>query len=214
MQRAFGILFASAALASLTAGCGSSSSSSSSSGNAPAATAAPATTTGGSASAVGALSPEATSAATGDIPDNQMFLTYRNPVAPYSISYPEGWALKGTSADVSFSDKNNVVHIVVASGSAPTPASVAAELAGLKRAKPMLTFTPPAPIKLKSGPAVKTTYTITGAPNPVTGKSVLLIVDRYEFAAGGKRATVDLGTPKGVDNVDAYRKMINSFIWK
>ena len=43
-----------------------------------------------------------------------MFLTYRNPVARYSISYPEGWALKGSGRDVSFSDKNNVVHIVVA----------------------------------------------------------------------------------------------------
>jgi hypothetical protein len=50
-------------------------------------------------------------------------------------------------------------------------------------------------------------------PNPVTGKSVLLIVDRYELSIAGKRATVDLGTPKGVDNVDAYRMMINSFRW-
>jgi len=211
VQRAISILAASAALVSLAA-CGSSSSSSS--GNAPAPTAASATTTGGSTSGVGALSPEATSAATGDIPDNQAFLTYRNPAARYSISYPEGWAQKGTGGDVSFSDKNNVVHIVVGGGSAPTPASVAAELTALKRSKPALTFTAPTPIQLRSGPAVKTTYTITSAPNPVTGKTVLLIVDRYEFAGAGKRATVDLGTPRGVDNVDAYRKMINSFSWK
>jgi hypothetical protein len=25
---------------------------------------------------------------------------------------------------------------------------------------------------------------------------------------------VDLGTPQGVDNVDAYRRMINSFHWQ
>jgi hypothetical protein len=43
---------------------------------------------------------------------------------------------------------------------------------------------------------------------------VLLIVDRYELGSAGRRATVDLGTPKGVDNVDAYRKMINSFTWQ
>ncbi|HUE27327.1 MAG TPA: hypothetical protein VMP89_11180 [Solirubrobacteraceae bacterium] len=213
MQRAIGILAASAALASLTAACGSSSSSSSSHAGTPAATAAPATTSGGSAPTVGALSAEATSAATGDIPDNQAFLTYTNPVAHYSMSYPEGWALKSTSGDVSFSDKNNVVHVVVASGSVPTPASLAAELAGLKRSNPALTFTPPAPIQLKSGPAVRTIYRLQSAPNPVTGKSVLLIVDRYQFAHAGDRVTVDLGTPKGVDNVDAYRKMINSFTW-
>jgi hypothetical protein len=48
----------------------------------------------------------------------------------------------------------------------------------------------------------------------VTGKRVTLIVDRYEFAKGGRLAVVDLGTPKGVDNVDAYRLMIESFHWQ
>jgi hypothetical protein len=42
---------------------------------------------------------------------------------------------------------------------------------------------------------------------------VKLIVDRYAFAGGGHVAVVDLGTPVGVDNVDAYRKMIESFKW-
>jgi len=43
-----------------------------------------------------------------------------------------------------------------------------------------------------------------------SGKSVTLTVDRYELATGGRRATVDLGTPVGVDNVDAFRLMIQS----
>ena len=30
---------------------------------------------------------------------------------------------------------------------------------------------------------------------------------------GGRVATVDLGTPAGVDNVDAYRMIIQSFKW-
>jgi hypothetical protein len=30
----------------------------------------------------------------------------------------------------------------------------------------------------------------------------------------GRLAVVDLGTPKGVDNVDAYRLMIKSFRWR
>jgi hypothetical protein len=38
-------------------------------------------------------------------------------------------------------------------------------------------------------------------------------VDRYELGKGGKVAVVDLGTAKGVDNVDAYRMMIESFRW-
>jgi hypothetical protein len=62
--------------------------------------------------------------------------------------------------------------------------------------------------------AVKAVYTTESAPNPVTGKRVKLIVDRYELYRGGRVATVDLGTPTGVDNVDAYRKMIESFRWQ
>ena len=84
----------------------------------------------------------------------------------------------------------------------------------MQQKNPTLKFTPPHAVTLKSGPAIKATYTTESAPNPVTGKSVLLIVDRYELAHAGKRATVDLGTAKGVDNVDAYRMMSNSFRWQ
>ena len=152
--------------------------------------------------------------ATGDIPDNQVFLTFTNPVAGYSVSYPEGWTRKGDGRNVTFSDKNNIVHVVVANGPAPTVASVQSELAALQQKNPTLKFTPPHAVTLKSGPAIKATYTTESAPNPVTGKRVLLIVDRYELAHAGKHATVDLGTAKGVDNVDAYRMMSNSFRWQ
>jgi hypothetical protein len=143
-----------------------------------------------------------------------VFLTYRNPSPGYSLSYPEGWTRKGAGGDVTFSDKNNIVHVAISTGGAPTVAGVTAELTRLKQSTPTLTFTAPRMIDLKSGPAVKATYTTQSAPNPVTGKSVLLIVDRYELSRSGQRATVDLGTPKGVDNVDAYRMMINSFRWQ
>ena len=48
----------------------------------------------------------------------------------------------------------------------------------------------------------------------MTGKRVKLVVDRYYLWHGGRRAVVDLGTPEGVDNVDAYRLMIESFRWR
>lgn len=166
---------------------------------------------GGSA---GALSAEAQSAATGDIPDNQAFLTFRNLAAGYSIKYPEGWARTGPAHDVSFQDKNNIVHIVVGSGAAPSLHSVASELTRLKKTTPSLVVTAaPTKVTVKGTPEIKAVYTTESQPNQVTGKRVLLAVDRYELAQGGKRATVDLGTPKGVDNVDAYRMMIESFKW-
>ena len=82
----------------MLAACGSSSSSSpASSGSAT-----PAATSGGSSapqpsssSGAGALVPEAQAVAAGDIPDNQVFLSFRDASAGYSMKYPEGWASAG-----------------------------------------------------------------------------------------------------------------------
>jgi hypothetical protein len=216
LLRPIAIAVAAALVALIGAGCGSSSSSTSSpsQGAASVGTGTQTPAGGGSAPGAGALSAEAKSAATGDIPDTQAFLTYSNRAAGYSMSYPEGWTQKGAGKDVTISDKNNVIHVVTVTAPAPTGAGLAAELSALKSSNPTLSFTSPTTVQLKSGPAVKATYTTRSAPNPVTGKTVLLIVDRYELGKGGKRTTVDLGTPRGVDNVDAYKRIVNSFRWQ
>jgi hypothetical protein len=156
---------------------------------------------------------EAQSAATGDIPDNQVFLTFKNTAAGYSIKYPEGWSQKGGGSDVTISDKQNTIHAVVASGPAPTVASVKAELAKLKSSDPTIKLSSPQQLTMKGVPVIKVTYTRLGTPDPVTGKRLQIITDRYEYARTGKRAVLDLGTPKGVDNVDAYRMISQSFTW-
>jgi hypothetical protein len=127
---------------------------------------------------------EAQAAATGDIPDNQVFLVFHNSQAGYSIRYPEGWARKGSPSDVTFQEKANTVHVVVRNGAA------------------------------QGKPGVKSTFTGRSAPDPVTGKRLPLTIDRYEFPKGGKVAVVDLVTPVGVDNVDAYRLISESFQWQ
>lgn len=159
-------------------------------------------------------SADARSAATGDIPDDQTFLTFVNTKGGYSMSYPEGWARSGAGRDVTFRDKNNVVHIVIARGGAPTVAGVRAQLARLRRSSPTLRAGAPRRVTIRGTPMVKVVYTTRSAPNPVTAKRVTLVVDRYELARAGRRATVDLGTPRGVDNVDGYRMMIESFRWR
>ncbi|HWE12714.1 MAG TPA: hypothetical protein VG365_04335 [Solirubrobacteraceae bacterium] len=143
-----------------------------------------------------------------------MFLVLTNHSAGYSMKYPEGWTQSGSGSSVIFKDKNNLVRILIAKGKPPTTASVNAQLTSLRQGQPALSFTAPQSMTLPSGPTVKAVYKTKSPPNPVTGKSVQLIVDRYEVARGGRVATVDLGTPVGVDNVDAYRKMIESFQWK
>jgi hypothetical protein len=162
----------------------------------------------------GALAADAKSAATGDIPDSQNFLTLNASQLRISMIYPEGWTVQESSSGVSIQDKNNLVRINLSHGPAPTTASVRAQLAALKQSTPSLTVGSTQTIILKSGPAVKATYTTQSAPNPVTGKQVTLTVDRYELAHGGRLAIVEEGTPVGVDNVDAYKRMIASFKWQ
>ena len=192
------------------AGCGSSSKSS-----APppptATTPAHTSTVGQTTTGPSALQAEANAAAAGDIPDNQVFLTFHNAAAGYSMKYPEGWAQQGSRSTLTFRDKNNIVRVVVANGPAPAAAAVRRELAALKGAT---VKSGPQMLTIAGSPVLKVVYTTESAPNPVTGKRVTLVVDRYYLWHAGKRAIVDLGTPVGVDNVDAYRLMIQSFRWR
>jgi hypothetical protein len=162
----------------------------------------------------GGVPSEAQSAATGDIPDNQVFLTYDNRAAGYSIRYPEGWARRGSASDVTFQDRANVIRVLVAKGAPPTPAAADAGLAKLKRSDPSVNGGAAQVLTIGGVPVVKLTYTRLSAPDPVTGKRLPLTIDRYEYAHGGKVAIVDLGTPKGVDNVDAYRMISETFRWR
>jgi hypothetical protein len=169
----------------------------------------PATTTT-SAVAPGALQAEANATAAGDIPDNQVFLVFRNSAAAYTIKYPEGWAQQGTGNRVTFRDKNNIVRVIVGAAATPTKASV---LADLGRLSGVQSRTAPQAMTIAGKPAFKVVYSTESAPNTVTGKRLKLVVDRYYLWQAGRRAVVDLGTPEGVDNVDAYRLMIESFRW-
>ncbi len=140
---------------------------------------------GGSSSSSSSNQAEAASAASGDIPDNQVFLRYRGP--GYSLKYPEGWTKLGSGTSLTFSDKDNSIHLVVRGGAPPVP--------------------------LHGGRAKVTIHRL-GKPNSVTGKRPQLVVDRYVYGHGGKVAVLDLATPKGVDNVDAYRLISESFRWQ
>jgi hypothetical protein len=192
----------------ILSGCGGSSAGSGSGGSASGGSGG-----SGGAGSPGALSADAKSAATGDIPDNQNFLTFKDTNDGFSMRYPEGWAQKRAATGVTFQDKNNLVRVDIHKGAVPTVASVTADLRKLKAKDPSLVAKAAQSFPVKGKPAIKVVYTTKSAPNPVTGKRVVLTVDRYELSKAGKVAVVDLGTPVGVDNVDAYRMMIESFQW-
>lgn len=219
-HRLFTISVAVIAFSAATTACGSST-------KTPAVGPTPATTTATSASTststspngvansgAGALTAEAQAAAAGDIPDNQVFLTFDNATAGYSIRYPEGWLQSGHGQRVTFQDKNNRIRIVTASGAPFTAASVKADVASLTSSNSSLRATAPTPLALPGGAAFKVSYSTESAPNPVTNKRVTLVVDRYYFSKHGKRAVLDLGAPQGVDNVDAFRMISRSFRWR
>lgn len=166
----------------LAAGCGSSGSRTSTA--ASPSTPAESRSTEGREAGGGAVPSEAQAAATGDIPDNQVFLLFHDAQAGYSIRYPEGWARTGSGSDVTFQEKANAIHISVGKG-AP-----------------------------RSKAGAKVTFSRLSAPDPVTGKRLRLVTDRYEYGNRGKVAVLDLATPVGVDNVDAYRMISQSFEWQ
>jgi hypothetical protein len=188
------------------AGCGGGASTSHGAG---------ASTTSQQAQGAAEAPSDAQSAATGDIPDNQAFLTFTDSAAGYSIRYPEGWTRTSGSGEVTFRDRANVIRVAVAPGAAPTAARVTAEVARLRSADPTIAAGgAPQRLRIDGSPVLKVTYTRLSKPDPITGKLLPLTIDRYEYARAGKTATVDLGTPKGVDNVDAYRMISRSFRWR
>jgi hypothetical protein len=171
------------------------------------------TTSGTGEGGASALSAEAQSPATGDIPDNQVFLTFRDPRSGYVLRYPEGWAQRGGRTGVTFVDKNNLIRLTLSRGVPPTSASVLAELARERGLQPTLSYGSPSSTSIAGAAVIKVSYATLSRPNPVTGKRVRLLVDRYVFAHAGRVATLDLGTPSGVDNIDAYRMIAHSFHW-
>jgi hypothetical protein len=157
-----------------------------------------------------ALQAEATAAAAGDIPDNQAFIVFRDGAAGYSMKYPEGWAQQGSGSQVTIRNNNNIVRVVVERRAPPSMSAISHELASLQGAHVQ---TGPQQLTIGGARAFKVVYRTESAANAVTGKRVTLTVDRYYLTHPGKVAIVDLGSPVGVDNVDAYRLMIESFRW-
>jgi hypothetical protein len=151
----------------------------------------------------------------GDIPDNQVFVTYRPAGAKFTVKVPEGWARSSPSGAVIFTDKLN--SITVESGPAarkPTIASVqGSELPTVERQGGNYKPGKVTVIRRKAGPAVLATYLQDSQPDTVTNKVVRDAVERYSFWSNGTEAVLTLSGPKGADNVDPWRIVSDSLRW-
>jgi hypothetical protein len=190
-----------AAVGALLVGCGSGSSTSTPS------------TSGGSTSVPGAVEQEQNPP--GDIPDDQVFISYHSDVGGYTLDVPEGWARAESGSNVKLVDKLDSISVEITSQSAaPTVASVEAnEVPQLTGAVEAFEKVSVKSVDLPTGKAVLIRYRANSAPDAVTGKKVRLEIDRYELFKDGKMAAISLSAPAGSDNVDVWNQISKSFKW-
>ena len=174
----------------------------------------------GSPAAVATPSPPASAepdsgagTAAGDVPDNAVFLTYHDPTQGFSIQYVEGWQVIKAGDGVTIRDKDSSETVAIV----PLPADVATWVGAtdLPALRSQNGFKLVKQDQAKVGSAVLThlAYHRPAPPDPVTGKQVPSTVDRYYVPGPHGLAVISLSTPDGVDNVDAFRQMIESFSW-
>ncbi len=151
--------------------------------------------------------------AAGDVPDNAVFLNYKDTAHGFSIQYVEGWLVTPTTDGVGIRDKDSSELVQVVAPQADVAGYVSGTDVPALRAEAGFKLLKQDTVSVKGQDLVHLTFEIPSPPDPVTGKQVPSTVDRYYVPGSTGLAMVSLSTPKGVDNVDAFRQMIESFKW-
>ncbi|MFF1725578.1 hypothetical protein [Streptomyces sviceus] len=208
-----------ALVAAVTAGCSGTGS-----GSASGSTASPAAPTAGSSSGGGGGGGQNNAAPTesnppGDIPDNQAFVAYRpsgGSFTGFTVKVPEGWARTGQGGTTVFTDKLNTVKITaVSAATAPTTGSVTSKVIPQLRSQvPKFAAPKVSEVTRHSGRVVLLTYQGDSAKDPVTGKVVRDVFERYAFYRAGHEVDLTLSGPVKADNVDPWRIVSDSFAWR
>jgi hypothetical protein len=151
----------------------------------------------------------------GDIPDNQVFVTYTSATGGYSLSYPQGWARRDSANGTHFSQYLNTIDVATtAATSAPTISSARSDATTTLASLPGFKLIAVNSVTRKAGPAVHIVYNATSPVDAVTGKTVTLQVERYQFWHHGVLLDMTLSSAKGSDNVDPWRIVTDSLTWK
>jgi hypothetical protein len=153
------------------------------------------------------------STAAGDVPDNAVFLTYRAPSPVFSIQYVEGWQVTPQPDGVVIRDKDSSETVAILASQADVAGYVASTDLPALHAQAGFGLIKQDTVKVGGSTYVHVAFHQTSPPDSVTGKQVPQTVDRYYVPGPNGLAVVSLATPDGVDNVDAFRQMIESFKW-
>jgi hypothetical protein len=149
----------------------------------------------------------------GDVPDNAVFLTYKGANPGFSIQYVEGWQVTPRADGVVIKDKDSSETVAVVALPADVAAFVASTDLPALQAQPGFRLIKQDTVNAGESSYVRLVFHQTSPPDSVTGKQVPQTVDRYYVPGPNGLAVVSLATPDGVDNVDAFRQMIESYTW-
>jgi hypothetical protein len=147
----------------------------------------------------------------GDIPDTATYLTYHGP--GFSVKYVEGWGILKLRQGVQISDKDTSETVSISHTKTGVASAAGTDVSRFKHSLPQFRLLARRTVRLQPGSAVYLQYRTLSAQDPVTGKRVPVVVDRYYVPGAGRQAVISLSTPVGVDNVDAFRLIARSFRW-
>jgi hypothetical protein len=174
---------------------------------------------GGASSSSTASSPASAPADTntsGDIPDTQSYVAFVPASGSYSVKVPEGWSRTATGSSATFTKNFDSIRLETQPASqAPTIASATStEVPALRSGTPTFALRDVTSVRRSAGDAVLIRYSAQSAADPVTGRSVKLDVERYEFWRAGVQSTLTLADPAGSDNTDPWHTVTDSFSWR
>lgn len=171
----------------------------------------------GSSNAQSAGPSSAHTAVAGKIRDDQPFTEYTASDRSYTVKIPQGWSQSTAGSEVMFTDKSDVITLSPRAGFyEPTEAYArVVEVRDIARTAKRFALVEVTTVQRRAGPVILVAYRAQFAPDPITGTSVPLDVQRYEFAEPGRRneVVVTLSEPAGADNVAAWRLITDSFSW-
>lgn len=151
----------------------------------------------------------------GDIPDNQVFVTFTATDQSFTVKYPEGWTRSDTGSTVVFGDPFTSITIAVHEGFYQLTEDYARSVEVPQIATQTNGFTPGqvSTVQRPAGTVVLITYQQDSPASPVTGKSIRQDVERYEYSREGHGVALTLAAPAGSDTTDAWRIVTDSFTW-
>ncbi|MDF3335864.1 hypothetical protein P3H80_00435 [Mycolicibacterium septicum] len=151
----------------------------------------------------------------GDIPDNQVFVTFTANDGTFAMKYPEGWTRTESGSTVVFGDAFNSITVSGHDGFYQPTEDYARSVELPQIATQATGFTPGrvSTIQRPAGTVVLITYQQDSPTSPVTGKSIRQDVERYEYSRDGRGVALALAAPAGSDTTDVWRSVTDSFTW-